>query len=300
MDFKEYQHIERFGTDEVEDIEIGICYIFPKIDGTNSSIWLDNGELKGGSRKRVLSLENDNAGFYAYASQKKELINYLTEHPAHRLFGEWLVPHSLKTYRNDAWNRFYIFDVCIDKEDGGLEYLPYEIYQSMLEAFNLDYIAPLRILKNGNYESFIKCLEENVFLIKDGEGVGEGIVIKNYDFYNKYGRQTWAKIVTSEFKEKHYKAMGAPTTELKMIEERIVDKFVTIAFVEKEFAKIIEEKGNWTSQYIPMFLGKVFYELIHEEMWNILKEFKNPKIDFKILNLITIKKIKEIKSNIFN
>ena len=74
MNFKEYQHIERFGTDEVEDIEIGICYIFPKIDGTNSSIWLDNGELKGGSRKRVLSLENDNAGFYAYASQKKELI----------------------------------------------------------------------------------------------------------------------------------------------------------------------------------------------------------------------------------
>lgn len=553
MDFKEYQHIERFGTDEVEDIEIGICYIFPKIDGTNSSIWLDNGELKGGSRKRVLSLENDNAGFYAYASQKKELINYLTEHPAHRLFGEWLClsgdtvirktsagknsnymtlkemydfsqkkiidnyswttvngeiktnskarkdswwnkngypsifslyvdedrikpnkmkaiiytgkktvyqvitrkgysikttinhpfytplgfkkledikvndcvaisdlsnkgrqkrsygkgtnaifklqedyknkigkceecgltsclelhhkdkdhtnnveenfqvlctechrkktgscftgfvydyefdkvisiechgeedcydismegdentanfvangfvvhncPHTIKTYRADAWNRFYIFDVCIDKEDGGLEYLPYEIYQSMLEAFNLDYIAPLRILKNGNYESFIKCLEENVFLIKDGEGVGEGIVIKNYDFYNKYGRQTWAKIVTSEFKEKHYKAMGAPTTELKMIEERIVDKFVTIAFVEKEFAKIIEEKGNWTSQYIPMLLGKVFYELIHEEMWNILKEFKNPKIDFKILNLITIKKIKEIKSNIFN
>ena len=300
MNFKEYQHIERFGTDEVEDIEIGICYIFPKIDGTNSSIWLDNGELKGGSRKRVLSLENDNAGFYAYASQKKELMDYLTEHPTHRLFGEWLVPHSLKTYRNDAWNRFYVFDVCIDKEDGGLEYLPYEIYQPMLEAFNLDYIAPLRILKNGNYESFIKCLEENIFLIKDGEGAGEGIVIKNYDFYNKYGRQTWAKIVTSEFKEKHRKAMGAPTTELKMIEERIADKFVTIAFVEKEFAKIIEEKGNWTSQYIPILLGRVFYELIHEEMWNILKEFKNPKIDFKILNLITIKRIKEIKSEIFN
>lgn len=300
MNFKEYQHIERFGTDEVEDIEIGICYIFPKIDGTNSSIWLDNGELKGGSRKRVLSLENDNAGFYAYASQKKELIDYLNEHPTHRLFGEWLVPHSLKTYRNDAWNRFYVFDVCIDKEDGGLEYLPYEIYQPMLEAFNLDYIAPLRILKNGNYESFIKCLEENIFLIKDGEGAGEGIVIKNYDFYNKYGRQTWAKIVTSEFKEKHHKAMGAPTTELKMIEERIADKFVTIAFVEKEFAKIIEEKGNWTSQYIPILLGRVFYELIHEEMWNILKEFKNPKIDFKILNLITIKRIKEIKSEIFN
>lgn len=64
MDFRKYQHIERFGTSEVEQIEIGTCYVFPKIDGTNSSVWLNDGELCAGSRNRQLSLESDNAGFF--------------------------------------------------------------------------------------------------------------------------------------------------------------------------------------------------------------------------------------------
>jgi len=34
MEFRKYQHIERFGTDEVDGIEFGKCYIFYKIDGT--------------------------------------------------------------------------------------------------------------------------------------------------------------------------------------------------------------------------------------------------------------------------
>ena len=41
MEFKKYQHVERFGNIEVEGIELGKCYIFPKIDGTNASIWIN-------------------------------------------------------------------------------------------------------------------------------------------------------------------------------------------------------------------------------------------------------------------
>ena len=37
--FVKYQHIERFGTQETEGIENGTCYVFPKIDGTNASLW---------------------------------------------------------------------------------------------------------------------------------------------------------------------------------------------------------------------------------------------------------------------
>lgn len=300
MEFKKYQHIERLGNTEVNNIEIGVCYVFPKIDGTNSSVWLNEGNLCGGSRNRELSLDKDNAGFLAAIKEDDAIINYLKKHPTHRLFGEWLVPHSLKSYRDDAWRKFYIFDVCVDSEnETGLEYIPYEVYQPMLEEFDLNYIAPLRIIKNGDYENFILCLEQNNFLVKDGHGTGEGIVIKNYDFYNKFGRQTWAKIVTSEFKEKHHKAMGAPITENRMIEESIVEEFVTSAFVEKEYAKIVTEKDGWSAQYIPMLLSKTYYELINEEMWNIIKKFKNPNINFKTLNAMTINKIKEVKAEIF-
>lgn len=32
MEFRTYQHIERFGMDEVDGIEVGTTYVFPKID----------------------------------------------------------------------------------------------------------------------------------------------------------------------------------------------------------------------------------------------------------------------------
>ena len=300
MNFRKYQHIERFGTSEVEDIEIGTCYVFPKIDGTNSSVWLgDDGEIHAGSRNRELSLEKDNAGFYAAISKDERIRDYLHAHPTHRLFGEWLVPHSLRTYRDDAWRKFYIFDVCLDTGEDGLVYLPYEVYQPLLESHDLDYLAPIRITKNAGLEAFLKCLEENNFLIKDGQGCGEGVVIKNYEFFNKYARQTWAKIVTSEFREKHYKAMGAPVTSGSLLEEQIVERFVTEAFVDKEYAKIVNENDGWSSKMIPPLLGTVYHELICEEMWSILKAFKSPTINFKALNNFTIAKIKALKPQIF-
>ncbi len=224
----------------------------------------------------------------------------MQKHPTHRLFGEWLVPHSLKTYRDDAWRKFYIFDVCLDKEESELEYIPYDIYKPMLDEFQLDYISPIGKIKNGNYEYFLKVLEKNFFLIEDGKGIGEGIVIKNYNFYNKFKRQIWAKIVTNEFKEKHHKEMDCPILQAeKMIEENIVKDFCTNDFIEKEFAKIKNEKEGWQSRYIPELLGRVFSELVKEEMWNIVKKYKYPKINFKTLNILVVQKIKEVKKEIF-
>lgn len=300
MEFRKYQHLERYGTTEVDGIELGECVIFPKIDGSNGSVWLSDGEVRAGSRNRELSSEKDNQGLYAYVTADQRIKDYLKKHPTHRLYGEWLVPHSLRTYRDDTWRKLYIFDVCIDTEDDGVEYMPYDVYQPLLEEFGLDYIPPIAKIKNGSYESFIRCLEQNVFLIKDGQGCGEGIVCKNYSFYNKYGRQTWAKIVTSEFKEKHAKAMGAPEIKAAdMIEEKIVEDFCTSAFVEKEFSKMVNDNDGWSSKLIPQLLGRVYSELIKEESWNIVKKYKYPKIDFKTLNHFVIKKIKEVKADIF-
>lgn len=302
MEFLKYQHLERYGNDEVEGIEFGDCFIFPKLDGTNASVWLNReGEIKAGSRNRELTLENDNAGFYAYVLSNEKIKKYMRKHPTHRLYGEWLVPHTLKTYREDAWRRFYIFDVVIDKEDGAIEYIPYDIYKPLLDEFELDYIPPIAKVRNPTYDVLLKLLEKNQFLIKDGEGNGEGIVIKNYDFYNKYKRQTWAKIVTTEFKEKHVKTMGYNEIKgKKMVEEQIVEDFCTEAFIEKEFAKIVNEQKGWKSQYIPMLLGRIFSELVKEETWNIVKKYKNPKIDFKTLNALVVQKVKQVKREIFS
>src|SRR3990167_2374121 len=105
-EFRPYMHVERYGNDEVQGIELGECYVFPKLDGTNASVWNGGGEIKAGSRTRELTLEQDNAGFYAAILENDSIQEFLIYHPTKRLYGEWLVPHSLKTYREDAWRRF--------------------------------------------------------------------------------------------------------------------------------------------------------------------------------------------------
>lgn len=296
MEFLKYQHIERFGTDEVQGIEIGTCYIFPKIDGTNSSIWKNESAICCGSRNRQLSLDNDNQGFMDYVIRQENIILFFDKYPLHRLYCEWLVPHSLKTYRKDAWNKFYVFDV-MDSEN---QLLHYDIYSKMLDEFNIDYIPPLAIINNPTYENLINKLPSNVYLIEDGKGIGEGIVIKNYDFTNRFGRQVWAKIITSEFKEKHVKEMGIKATDgSKQIELEIVEKYCTQALVDKVYSKIVNEMDGWKSQYIPRLLQTVFYDLVKEESWNFVKEFKLPTINFRTLNYFCNAKIKEIKNELF-
>lgn len=292
--FEKYQHIERLGNTEVEGIEMGECWVFPKIDGTNSQVWMEGDSIKAGSRNRELSLDNDNAGFLAYVVKQPNLIKFAVDNPTFKIFGEWLVPHSLKTYRQDAWKRFYIFDVM-----KGEKYLTYDEYQPYMEEYKLEYIPPICKITNGNYNNFIHALNQNNFLIEDGKGIGEGIVIKNYNFVNKFGRTTWAKIVTSEFKEKNLKAMGCPEIITNYVEEKIVDSLLTKAMIEKEYEKIKLENDGWNSKLIPQLFGRMFYSFVTEEIWNVVKEFKNPTVDFRKLNNFIILKIKKEMQELF-
>jgi hypothetical protein len=306
MEFKKYQHIERFGTMEVEGIEFGTCHVFPKIDGTNGSIWLDEaGDIQCGSRRRHLTEDQDNANFWHHSISDLRLDGFFRYDPNLRLFGEWLVPHSLKTYREDAWRKFYVFDVVRDLPEElpsgeKFEYLTYEEYQPIMEEFGIDYIPCLSTVKNGNYDFFLAQLHSNNFLIEDGKGKGEGIVIKNYAYKNRYGRTTWAKIVTSEFQEKHAKEMGPCDKSAKIeVETHIIDDYCTAALIEKTYSKIVAECEGWSSQFIPRLLNTVYHDLIIEDCWNIIKKYKNPMINFKRLQVMVIHKIKETKPELF-
>jgi hypothetical protein len=297
MSFLKYPHLERFGSTEVEAIEVGTTYVFPKLDGTNASVWMaEDGSIKAGSRNRELSLDSDNAGFYAAMMKCEQVSSYLLKHPHHILYGEWLVPHSLKTYVDTAWRKFYVFDVfnTLTKQ-----FVPYDDYKDNVKEHGLDYLAPIAIVMNGDIDVFTKCLERNTFLIEDGKGVGEGVVIKNYDYVNKYDRVTWAKLVTNEFKDTHRKEMGAPLIGCEIVEEKIVSKLVTLSLVDKVVAKIVNDTGGWSSRNIPQLINTVFYDLIREDAWTMVKEFKNPTINFKTLSHYTTAKVKELRKDLF-
>jgi len=304
MEFRKYMHVERYGNDEVQGIELGNCYVFPKLDGTNASVWMDSdGNICSGSRNRQLSLESDNAGFCKYVSENegcyRKLFSGFHDPKSITIYGEWLVPHSLKTYRDDCWRVFYIFDIW---DELSQKYIKYDDYLLLMDddECSFQWVTPLCVMKNASYESLLQELKNNTFLIKDGEGCGEGIVLKNYDFENKFKRVTWAKMITNSFKEKHHSEMGSPTKDLaKLVEQSICDKYVNSHLVEKVYSKIVNEMEGWNSKYIPRLLQTVYYDLVREEMWDIIKTMKNPTINFKTLMGLVVIKVKELMPQLF-
>ena len=297
MEFKKYQHIEKLGTSEVEGILDGKVYLFYKIDGTNSCIFLkgDN-ELGFGSRNRELSLDNDNGGFANAITNNGELYNkllsYLKENPNYIIYGEWLIPHTIKRYNKDAWKKFYVFDVLNIETHN---YLTFEEYSKDIQNLNLDVIPPIEVLPSPTIDLIKEKLNNTGnYLIKDG--LGEGIVIKNYNYKNKYGRTIWAKVLTEEFTQnkKRIRQQNHENKELEQIEYNIVKKYLTVDFIQKEFEKFKLEKNGFSSSNIFEFLNRTFTEFFRDNWELILKKFKSPTINFKLLRKIVDDKIKEV------
>ena len=299
MEFKKYQHIEKLGSVATEGILNGKVYIFSKLDGTNTGVYFGaDGKIKVNSRNRVLSLGDDNARVCAHIQNDERFKKYFAAHPNHRLFGEWLVKHTIRDYCDDAWRKLYIFDVIEEDEEGNEKYLPMEKYIGDLIDCGIDFIPCIAVLENPTEEEVLKFQTECKFLMKDGKS-GEGIVIKNYDFVNKFGNVVWAKIV------RKFVNAGQPVQKTILnnpadcVENQIVEKFLTPELIEKEFSKIVFDHDGWQTKFIEQLIGVTWHTFITEEIFDAIKKFHNPKIDFALLNKLAVQKIKTVKSDLF-
>lgn len=298
MMFVKYPKVERLGNDEVAGITAGECWLYPKLDGTNASIWLEEGRLCAGSRNRQLSEEQDNTGFFRWLIREAPtpvmlaIADFLGQHPTWRLFGEWLVPHSLRTYRDDAWRKFYVFDVWDDVTES-------MAHPSAYDLTGIDCIPLLEICENPTMQHLLNVLERNTYLIKDGAGLGEGIVIKRYDFQNEYGRSPYAKLVRNKFKEKNAREFGPPSIRMSSdIETRLAEQCVTFARFDKVYRKMLET-GPWSSKRIPELFSRMWHDVITEDMWQILKEHKRPVIDFRTFYGAVVQQVKRTAPDLF-
>lgn len=316
---RRYDHLERLGHDDTEGILHGRVHVFPKLDGTNGSVWSNgDGIVRAASRNRELCAEADNHRFYAWLhgedAKAAALRAFAVANPGLVVYGEWMVPHTLKTYREEAWSRFWVFDVWSMATD---RYLPHEVVASILPP-GVDVIEPLCTITNPTMEQVQAQVETNTYLIADGAGLGEGVVAKNYLWTNKFGRQPWAKVVRNSFKEENRRAFG--TTEKTgafQVEVAIAEEFVTPHLVGKTRAKIVADIANeagidltepnaqkrvesgYRPKLIPQLLGRVYHDLIVEELWAALKKHKNCTVNFRELNGHCTRRVKELASDLF-
>lgn len=140
MHYRPYQHVEKIGTSLTDGILDGTVYLSYKIDGTNGCVYLsDDGQsLSFGSRRVELSFVDDNRGFVAMMTNDKTTYDnlkcYLTRYPDRIIYGEWLVPVTIKRYKEDTWKHFYIFDI-FDTTTG--RYVNYDDYKDDLDMLGL-------------------------------------------------------------------------------------------------------------------------------------------------------------------
>lgn len=293
MNFQRYQHIEKLGSPEVDGILLGTCYIFPKLDGANASVWKnEDGKLCVGSRNQEITGSDALKGFYEYCCKHAGIQRYFAAYPNHRLYGEWLIPHTIKTYRPEALNKFYVFDIV---GQTGF-HADFSVWSWYATRFSVEYIPCIAKIQNPSVGQIMKLVETNDYLMQDGH-IGEGIVIKNYDFVNKYGRTTWAKIVRSEFKDQNRTVFGG--AKLQHGPDRVEYKIANEVSLATITAKVYANMYDFDSKQIPKLLGLVWHDFVTEELWGWMKKYKNPTIDFKLLGKLVTDKTKTYLPGVF-
>lgn len=271
-----YTHVERLTSTECEGILNGNCYFYPKLDGANASIEMDSeGNILARSRKRILSETENLKGFYQYVQARKPALKaFFNTYPHIIIFGEWLIPHSLKCYVQDAWNNFYAFDF-FDKHSQ--TYLNFEKYKSIVTMdYNIDirYVPLLCKIANPTQENIDKALKQPYPILE--WGYGEGIVIKNYEFINKFGRPAFAKIIHEHLQAKK-SSKPSDQKSVNDFEKKLVYKYLSEEYVLKELNKL---EGN---TQIGKLIHIVFEEFVRDYISEINKKYKCPTINFRVL-----------------
>lgn len=282
MEFKKYPKIyglmnsDWTERDETKWILNWYCFVQEKIDWANLSVWVNNWEIRVGSRNQDVTTQS-----FRWA------VEYITNHKGIktlldtlewdiRLYWEWLVPHTITNYNPEAYNHFYMFDIEVDDC-----LLDTDRVTELAEDYWIRYPKIIYSWENITMEQL-----NNALLFCSIWTDGEWIVIKNKDYVNEWGENHYAKIVSERFKEDNWVIFWNHSkwdNELK-----ICNKYCTLWRVRKIINKIEQDNDiDINKKHIREIIWKLYHDIITEEIWNIQKEWT---IDFKRLKWIIDKR----------
>lgn len=268
-EYKEYTDIIRFGkSGTTQAIQEGThISITEKLDGANASFTYDEEATNGVqafSRKQVLNEESSLSGFYQWvqtniAPIKENLVkNY-------RYYGEWLVKHSV-VYKEEFYRNFYLFSIWDEEKE---EYLSDDIVKQEAERLGLKTVPYL-------YEGAFVSLEHIMGFVGKSKitlepNKGEGVVVKDATYKNRYGRQLFVKFIALEFSEVKKQKVHRVDTEL-LISLQKIDMVVTKNRTKKMLFKLVDE-GIIPSDYsLKRDMGTILKEMNIVIYNDIMKE----------------------------
>lgn len=234
--------------------------ITEKIDGANASFKREGDKVLAFSRNNHLDESSDLGGFYQWVQANIDPTKLLE---GVIMFGEWLNPHKVK-YAPEHTKTFILFAIFNEFTQ---EYVSFSMVKDEARRLNLKLVP---VFYEGVYQSY-EHLQSFVGKTElggtlGGETTGEGIVVVNYDYKDRYGDQVFTKMVVDKFAEvQHQKSPRDPNTP-ETIEALWVKDNMTKARIEKLLLKLVDE-------------GIIEEEFGIEDMGTILKNINRRLID---------------------
>lgn len=278
-EIKKYTDVVRYGKNGTQDVLNKGDYITitEKIDGANASFTYDNESdigVTGYSRNNSIGLENTLRGYYDWIVRNivpiKDKLN-----KNYRYYGEWLVSHKV-VYKPDQYQNFYMFSIWDEEKS---EYLSDDIVKSEAERLGLQTTT---YFYEGEYISFEHIMsfvgKSNRTTIQD---TGEGVVVKNVNYKDRYGNQMFVKLVSERFAEVQKQKLPKNPNVVSEYKD-IIDAIVTKPRVEKLISKFVDEgllDENYGIENIGTILkhiGTRTFDDVKKEESDLIKDIEEP------------------------
>ena len=281
---EKYQHVERFGSSNVEGLLDKNCVVQEKLDGANLTVANEAGLIVA---TRNSCIHHDGApltgfrGAVEYVLAHEGILDFITDHPELILRGEWLIKNRID-YGPLNMFKYYVFDVQL--RDGN--YIPWEDYSSILAEYDILMVPHL---------GFADSMDEVIAFAGGESAIGgdrkEGVVVKRYDFANKYGQIVWGKFVNEE-----YHQTPRIRTECNH-EAAFADYAVSVALVNKVMDKL---EGDISIRRLGEIIGRSWDDVVHEELAEFVLHNKIKNFNFFTARKEVTNLVRQIAMDRFN
>lgn len=257
-----------------------------KIDGSNTSIYNDNGKLRLFSRTQEITDSKDNFGkFHEYIKTfEDKILEFLPNQ--YVIFGEWLgqakIPYNKKA-NSGTLCPYYVFDVASSIDNMNDEnaikrnYIPIFRAKELAKLIGFQFVPTIvEEMVMNDFNELIPLYVENQKSLIDEESIREGIVVKTI-----YGTKR-TKIVASQFSEVKQKKIKSLSSENEWL-----NIYLTPMRIQKFLMKV-KEKENVTE------LKKEDYRLIFSNLELISNDIIEEELQSIITNLHKIIKKKSV------
>lgn len=308
--YTKYTHVRRYGTEGTEGYLNGHIIVTPKVDGANCTVFFDD-ETKTariGGRNAVCVDRKDSSWLCEWFDKDEHeaplLRKFVEDNPHLVIYGEWMggwvkdkFQGAIKDYDKEHLRTVRIFDVFDTAADAYMEDHEWrEMIDTSYPELSKYYVPILTEFDDPSEEQLWEVAENNMYMLGEANHAGEGIVLRNSAFRDKYGNYHIVKMVLSDWRQRANKQQRDKIAE--DIEAAIVHEYMTDAemgkTVQKACAKFGDDDFDAASpKHMGFFTSVIFKDLLEENIMDMMKRFKKPTIDFGRLSGLATARGKE-------